>query len=63
LSGIVGAKGMTFLVTALAKMVRTRVFVDLADSVPENDEQTANSLHLIRRELFEIRNLLSLSSV
>jgi DNA-binding transcriptional MerR regulator len=39
------------------------VFVDLADSVPENDEQTANSLHLIRRELFEIRNLLSLSSV
>ena len=39
------------------------VFIDLADSVPENDEQTANSLHLIRRELFEIRNLLSLSSI
>jgi len=38
------------------------VIIDLADSVPENDEQTANSLHLIRRELFEIRNLLSLSS-
>ena len=39
------------------------VFIDFADSVPENDEQTANSLHLIRRELFEIRNLLSLSSI
>jgi DNA-binding transcriptional MerR regulator len=39
------------------------VIIDLADSVPENDEQTANSLHLIRRELFEIRNLLSLSSI
>jgi DNA-binding transcriptional MerR regulator len=38
-------------------------FNDLADSGPENDESTAKSLHLIRRELFEIRDLLSLSTI
>jgi DNA-binding transcriptional MerR regulator len=39
-------------------------FNDFADSgQPEDDECTAKSLHLIRRELFEIRDLLAVSSI